>query len=232
MTFVNTTRAGGVATITLNDPGRRNALSADLVAELVAAATSAEADDEVRAIVVTGTPPAFCAGADRSDLRAPTEAGLRAIYEGFLRIARLTKPTIAAVNGPAVGAGFNLALACDLRLAGESARFDARFLRLGIHPGGGHTWMLRRAVGPATAAALVLFGEVLDGPAAARTGLAWRCVPDDALLDTAQELAARLTDVRAELAARTKATLAAMATVDSHDAAVEYELAHQLWSVG
>jgi enoyl-CoA hydratase len=77
----------------------------------------------------------------------------------------------------------------------------------------------------------VLFGEVLDGAAAARTGLAWRCVPDGALLDTAQELAGRLADVPAELAARTKATIAAMATVDSHDAAVEYELEHQLWSV-
>ena len=76
-------------------------------------------------------------------------------------------PTVAAVNGPAVGAGMNLALACDVRIAGASARFDTRFLRIGLHPGGGHAWMLDRAVGPQAAAAMVLFGARLDGARAA-----------------------------------------------------------------
>src|SRR5690606_30490026 len=110
-------------------------------------------------------------------------------YEGFLRVARCPLPTIAAVNGPAVGAGMNLALACDVRLAGQSARFDTRFLQLGVHPGGGHTWMMRNAVGPQAAAAMVLFGEVLDGAEAERCGLAWRCVADDELVDTAFTMA-------------------------------------------
>jgi enoyl-CoA hydratase len=232
MDLVRHELADGVATLTLNDPPRRNALSRELVGELLAALDDVEQNPAVRAIVVTGAAPAFCSGADRSDLRAPSEAGLRGIYEGFLRFTRVRVPTIAAVNGPAVGAGFNLALCCDLRLAAESARFDARFLRLGIHPGGGHTWLLRRAIGPAAAAAVVLFGEVLDGPAAERVGLAWRCVPDASLLNEAQSLAGRLSTVPGPLVARTKETFGAMATVDDHDAAVDLELAAQLWSMG
>ena len=111
------------------------------------------------------------------------------------------------MNGPAVGAGFNLALACDVRIAGTSARFDARFLRIGIHPGGGHTWLLDRAVGPQAAAAMNLFGERLDGERAAGIGLAWECVPDADLLDRATELAARAADAPRELAMRVKASL-------------------------
>ena len=108
---------------------------------------------------------------------------MQSIYEGFLRVLRSSLPTVAAVNGPAVGAGLNLALACDVRLAGMSARFDTRFLRIGLHPGGGHAWMLDRAVGPQAAAAMVLFGEALDGARAAEVGLAWACHPDDELLE-------------------------------------------------
>jgi enoyl-CoA hydratase len=125
----------------------------------------------------------------------------------------------------------NLALACDLRLAGTSARFEDRFLDLGIHPGGGHTWMMRRAVGPQTTSAAVLFGEVLDGPEAERVGLVWRCVDDEALLDTAVGLAARAAAAPAELVRRTKATIAAVAAIDDHGTAVERELVDQLWSM-
>src|SRR5690606_10735426 len=137
-----------------------------------------ESDGTTRAVVLTGSGSAFCAGADLTQLGEAREEGLLRIYEGFLRVARSPLPTVAAVNGPAVGAGMNLALACDLRVAGTSARFDTRFVDLGIHPGGGHTWMLRRLVGPQTAAAMLLFGERLDGPAAEAAGLVWRCVPD------------------------------------------------------
>lgn len=221
----------GVAVITLDDPERRNALSQTLVDELVATLDALEATDEAGAVVITGAPPAFCAGADLSELGASREDGLRRIYKGFLRVAQLTLPTIAAVNGPAVGAGMNLALACDLRLAGQSARFDTRFLQLGIHPGGGHTWMLRRAVGEQSAAAMVLFGEVLDGERAAACGLAWRCVADDALLDEARTLAQRAAAVPRELARRTKETLHEVAGIADHRAAVERELRAQLWSM-
>ena len=221
----------GVAVVTLDDPTRRNALTLPLVAELGEAFDHLESGGQARAVVVTGAPPAFCAGADLSDLGGSREGGLRAIYEGFLRIARSPLPTVAAVNGPAVGAGMNLALCCDVRLAGRSARFDTRFLQLGLHPGGGHTWMLQRAVGPQAAAAMVLFGETLDGEAAASRGLAWRCVDDDALLDEACRLAAQAASAPPELARRAKETLRAVPALDTHDAAVDLELATQVWSL-
>jgi enoyl-CoA hydratase len=221
-----------VATVTLDDPDRRNAFTSAMVDEIVAIVDSLEADDGVGAVVVTGAPPAFCAGADLSHLGRSQHDGLRHIYEGFLRVARCTLPTIAAVNGAAVGAGMNLALACDLRLAARRAKFDTRFLQLGIHPGGGHTWMLQRIAGPQAAAAAVLFGEVLDGEAAERCGLAWRCVDDDALLAEATTVAGRAAAVPRELARRAKATLITMPGVTTHGEAVDVELDAQLWSLG
>ncbi len=222
----------GVAVVTIDDAPRRNALTLPMVDELVAAFDSLEADPAVGAVVITGAPPAFCAGADLSHLGAgPSGAGMRSIYEGFLRVGRSPLPTLAAVNGAAVGAGVNLALCCDLRIAGRQARFDTRFLQLGLHPGGGHTWMLRQLLGPQGAAATVLFGDVLDGEAAARHGLAWECVDDDALLERAVEFAARAAAAPRALLQRTKATLARMATVADHEAAVVVELDAQLWSM-
>jgi enoyl-CoA hydratase len=223
--------ADGVGTLTLNDPDRRNALSAGLVEAIVAAFDRFESGDDVRAVIVTGAPPAFCAGADLGNLGAAAESGLRSIYEGFLRVARSPLPTIAAVNGAAVGAGMNLALCCDVRLAARRARFDTRFLQLGLHPGGGHTWMLQRAVGPQTAAAMVLFGQVLDGEQAARRGLAYDCVDDAELLTSAAAMARVAADVPPELARRAKETLRAVAGVEQHNEAVDIEIAAQLWSV-
>ncbi len=224
----------GVGLVRLDDPGRRNALSLPLVDEIVATVARLEADRSVGALVVTGAPPAFCAGADLSDLgrsRDSREAGLRRIYEGFLAVARTPLPTIAAVNGAAVGAGMNLALACDVRLAGARARFETRFLELGLHPGGGHTWMLRRIVGPQVALAALLFGEVLDGREAERVGLAWRCVDDDHLVEAAMGMARSCAAGPHELAKRIKATVRRQAAVADHDQAVDLELVEQLWSL-
>ena len=220
----------GVAVVTIDDPERRNALNLELVTEIVSAFDELEADEAVGAVVITGAPPAFCAGADLGNLGSAQEEGLRAIYEGFLRVGRSSLPTLAAINGAAVGAGMNLALVCDVRIAARRAKFDTRFLDLGLHPGGGHTWMLQRAVGPQAAAAMVLFGQVLDGEAAERHGLVWRCVDDDALLDEAIALAARAASMPRELAKRAKQTLAAMPTVSTHEAAVDRELEVQVWS--
>ena len=184
----------------------------------------------VGAVVVTGTPPAFCAGANLGNLSQADGSSLGSVYEGFLRVARSPLPTLAAVNGAAVGAGMNLALGCDVRLAARRARFDTRFLQLGLHPGGGHTWMFRRVVGPQAAMAAVVFGEVLDGAEAERVGLVYRCVDDDALLDAAHEMAARAASAPHELARVTKATIQAMADIDDHPAAVARELDPQVWS--
>ena len=249
--LVNVRRHDRVAVVELDDPERRNALSLPLCAELTAAVAALEADESVGALVVTGAAPAFCAGADLSDLGGSRDEGLRSIYEGFLRVARSPLPTVAAVNGPAVGAGMNLALACDLRLAGPRARFDCRFLDLGIHPGGGHTWMLRRLIGPQPAAAMVLFGQVLDAGRAERAGLVWETVADDtssgrtepdppvaadrsepdALIDRAIEIAARAASMPRELSLATKASLCEMAGIADHDTAVEHELVKQLHSM-
>jgi enoyl-CoA hydratase len=231
MTFVQTDIDDGVATVTLDDPERRNALNATMVDEIIATFEVLEADDAVGAVVVTGRPPAFCAGADLSHLGSSRRDGLRHIYEGFLRVGRSPLPTIAAVNGAAIGAGMNLALVCDVRLASFGARFDTRFLQLGIHPGGGHTWMLQRAVGPAAARAMILFGEVLTGPEAEKAGLVWRCIDDAALLTEARAMAARAAGAPHELVRRTKGTLDDTARLDDHEAAVDRELETQLWSM-
>jgi enoyl-CoA hydratase len=233
---------GAVAVITLNDPSHRNMLSGRLVAELIEAMDTVESDSHIGALVVTGAPPAFCAGADLGNLgsdreraSAPgrgREAGLRGIYEGFLRVAESPLPTVAAVNGPAVGAGMNLALACDVRIAGRSARFITRFLDLGLHPGGGHSFMLQRVGGQQLAAAMLLFGERLDGEAAASHGLAWRCVEDDQLLEDAVSFAMRAASTPRALAVRAKDTLSRVSALDEHAAAVDVELAAQMWSMG
>jgi enoyl-CoA hydratase len=222
-----------VRVLTLDDRERRNALSASLVEEIVAAVEAAEADDDTGAIVVTGAAPAFCSGADTSNLRALGDdegsdlGSVRSIYDGFLALRDCTLPTVAAVNGPAVGAGFNLALCCDVRVAGESARFDSRFTTIGIHPGGGHTWMLDRAVGPQAAAAMVLFGERVEGRRAAELGLAWRCVPDAELLDTAMELATRAASAPRDLLRAVKASLVEAPWQPDFASAVAVELERQ-----
>jgi enoyl-CoA hydratase len=222
--------ADGVAVLTLNNPSERNTLTQPMVDEIVAAMDRIEVDPGIGAVVVTGAAPAFCAGANLGNLATATGESLGVIYEGFLRIARSPLPTIAAVNGAAVGAGMNLALGCDVRIAGRSARFDTRFLQIGIHPGGGHTWMLRRAVGPQATMATVVFGEILDGAEAERVGLAWRCVDDDALLEEARRLAVRAASAPRDLLIEVKRTIAAMHDVATHPDAVARELEPQLWS--
>ena len=232
---LHVTRHGRVAVLTLDDPEKRNALTPPLVADILETMDTIDADPEVGAVVVTGAAPAFCSGADVGALKAMADgteepADVRDIYSGFLRILDSPLPTIAAVNGSAVGAGMNLALACDVRIAGASAMFDARFLRIGIHPGGGHTWLLDRAVGPQAAAAMNLFGERVDGARAAEIGLAWKCVADDELVEHSIEMATRAAEVPRELSIRTKATLRHTAALADHDPAMRFELEHQIWS--
>lgn len=231
MTIVLTDIRDGVATLTLNNPDERNTMTAPMVAAIVDAMDAFESDDSVGAVVVTGAGSAFCAGANLGNLKVATRESLGNIYEGFLRIARSPLPTLAAVNGPAVGAGMNLALGCDVRIVAERARFDTRFLQIGLHPGGGHTWMQRRIVGPQAAMAAVVFGQVLDGREAERVGLAYRCVPDAELADTAHDFARGAASAPRELAILTKATVRDMADIDEHPAAVDRELEPQLWTV-
>jgi enoyl-CoA hydratase len=223
-----------VALITVNDPDRRNAVTGDISAGLRAAVARADADEGVHAVVVTGAGSAFCAGADLSALGSAEQDGLKQLYDGFLAVADCTLPTVAAVNGPAVGAGLNLALACDVRIAGPNALFDARFQKLGIHPGGGMTWMLQRAAGPEVARAALLFGIRFDAETAVRHGVALSLADDP--VAAALELAAGPASAPREVVVATKATMrrtVSPGAVDSeqHAYAVGAEVGPQAQSI-
>src|ERR1700756_6067545 len=195
----------GVALITVNDPDRRNAVTDEISTGLRFAVKDAQADPLVHAVVVTGAGKAFCAGADLSALGSAAEDGLGRLYDGFLAVADCVLPPIAAGNGPAVGAGLNLALACDVRIAGPRALFDARFQKLGIHPGGGMTWMLQRAAGPEVARAGLFFGMRFDAEAAVRHRIALTMADDP--VAAAFQLAAGPAAAPRDVVLATKATM-------------------------
>lgn len=221
-----------VVIITLNDPDRRNTVTSAMNDAMIEAVAAAEADDDVGALVITGAGSAFCSGALLDDLLgAQSEAELSTIYRGFLAVAHSSLPTIAAVNGPAVGAGMNLALAADMILAGESARFDSRFHQIAIHSGGGHTWRLANITDLQTAKAMVLFGERLNGTQAAEAGIAWKCVPDDQLIDVAVEYATKAAAAPKGLVAKTKATFNTLNAVQGSQEAVDLETVPQFWAM-
>ena len=226
---VHSDTVDGVAVLTLSHPARRNALNLQLSRLLADAVAAAVADEGVGAVVVTGEDPAFCAGGDLAELASADPATLHAVYGGFLAVAACPLPTIAAVNGAAVGAGLNLALAAHVRLAGPHARFDTRFLPLGLHPGGGYTWMAHRALGAQAAAAMTLFGEVVDAAEAERIGLVHRAVDD--VRAAAVEMGARAAAHPRDLTITTKRTMRLTSTLPSHADAVEIEVRAQAQSV-
>jgi 2-(1,2-epoxy-1,2-dihydrophenyl)acetyl-CoA isomerase len=183
----------GYRQITLNRPDRLNALNAEMHGALMAALSEAEADAECRAILVTGAGRAFCAGQDLADVAVKDDGppDLKEVlerYNGLVRQLRgLPMPVVCAVNGVAAGAGANLALACDIVLAGKSASFIQAFSRIGLIPDCGGTWFLPRLVGAARARALAILAEPLTAERAAEWGLIWQAV-----METAHKLAARL----------------------------------------
>ncbi len=220
----------GVAVVRLDDRRRRNAISYEMSRQLAAAITALDGDGEVGAVVVTATPPVFSSGGSLEDLESPP-GPLSEVYAGFEAIAGCPLPTIAAVAGPAIGAGVNVALACDVILASPRAVFDCRFLDIGIHPGGGHLWHLRHRVGRQGAAALVLLGDTLSGEEAERHGLVWRCVAEDDLLPLALRLARRAARRPGPVVRRTKLTLDRTAGVSTAEEAVSLERVAQEWSM-
>ncbi len=193
--------AGGVAWITLNRPEALNALAGDMRERLIAALDRVAADPGARALVITGAGRGFCAG---GDIRAMAEMRERsATFEELLplmvagraivtRLAALPMPVLAAVNGPAAGAGLNLALGCDIRWASERATFGATFVRIGLHPDWGGTYTLPRLVGPAHAMELCWTGDVIDAAEALRIGLVNRVIAHDAFEPEVRAFAARL----------------------------------------
>lgn len=219
----------GVAVLTLNAPERRNAMTAELTAAWSEAMTALRGDRSLRAVIVTGAGSAFCAGGDVGWIGAEpaaTVADLRArmlpFYRSWLAIRELEVPTIAAVNGPAVGAGACLALACDLRYAGSTARFSMPFTRLGMHAGMGASWLLPEVVGLPRARELLFTGRVVDGAEAAVIGLVNAVFPAESLLAEVHRVAGTIA-VAAPVATRlTKAALGG-AGLASYDAALQWE---------
>lgn len=231
--LVRVERHGSAAVLTLNQAARRNVLSAALVDAVGAAYDALEADATVNAVVLTGAGPAFCAGAELGVLRAAADGSfdlVRKVYDGFLRVLHSPLPTIAAVNGPAVGAGFNLTLACDIRLAGRKAVFDTRFAKLRLHPGGGHAWLLARAVGQQNAMIATAFGQVWDAEQAKAVGLVAAVHDDDALVGAAIALARGMDGQESIFTRRLVGTIRAAATTATHAEALAHETEMQAWS--
>lgn len=233
MTLLRVEAHGGVRLLTLNDPKRRNLLSGELCRQISGAVAEANADPEAKAIVITGAPPAFCAGANLEDLEAAADGdteAVHAVYRSFVDVANSPLPTIAAVNGVAVGAGLNLALACDVRLASRGAMFDCRFLKIGLHPGGGHSWMLQRAVGWSQAAQMLLLDRALRADEALQVGLVQQVADEDDLRDHALALGQRTETLPRDLITRTKETMR-LAAASDHASAFARETDEQLDSL-
>ncbi len=202
--LVTLEREGHVATLTLNDPERRNVMTRDM-GEVFRERIAALRDDrDVRVVIVTGAGKAFAAGGDFSMLEKLAARGaaggeanriaveMRSFYSLYLSVRDLEVPSIAAINGPAIGAGLCLALGCDIRIVSSSARLALNFASLGLHPGMGGTWTLPRLVGSAMAAELLYSGRVIPPDEAVRIGLVNRAVAPEDVLPDAQQLASRI----------------------------------------
>ncbi|NPD05647.1 enoyl-CoA hydratase/isomerase family protein [Nocardioides sp. zg-1308] len=219
----------GVALLTLDNPGMRNAMSDEMTSSWVAAIDHLAADTSLRALVVTGEGGAFCSGGNTSWIASEPEASVDRLrsrmlpfYRAWLSVRRLEVPTIAAVNGPAIGAGLCLALACDIRYAAAGARLGVPFNTLGMHAGMAGTWLLPEVVGPAHARDLLLTGRVVDADEALRLGMVSRVIDRDGFLEEVLETAAGIA-ATAPIAARlTKIALADGGHAD-FEAALQWE---------
>jgi enoyl-CoA hydratase len=219
-------RPDGVALLTLNRPAKRNAMSDDLTAAWAAAIAELADDREVRAVVVTGAGRAFCAGGDLSWLAAgpgarveELRAKMLAFYRTWLSIRQLEVPTIAAINGAAVGAGLAVALACDLRYAVPTARMSVPFTGLGIHAGMATTWLLPEVTGVAVARELLFTGRVFSGDEAVDLGVVNRTFPAESFLDDVLAVAGQIA-AQAPVATR----LTKVALVDGGPVSIEEAL--------
>ncbi len=224
-------KENGVLTITLNRPDKLNAANDAMLSELQDAFKQAGRDQEVRAVILTGAGRGFCAGQDLGNVKERLEAGGRMDYGAhlrhtynplILRIRQLPKPVIAAVNGVAAGAGMSLVMACDLRLAAESASFLQAFVRVGLVPDSGSTWMLPRLIGMARAAEMMLTGRRISAQEAYEWGLINKVVPDDALMEEARKLAGEFANAPTKVIGYIKRALDYAAT-SSLEEALEYE---------
>ncbi len=191
---------GAVATLTLNRPDRLNALNNDLITSLNEALSRFASDSSIHVVILTGAGRAFCAGGDLGAIGKGRERGdatelapiLRSGMQAVLKIRTMPQPVIAAVNGPAAGAGMNLALAADIRIAAEDSVFGQNFAKVGLFPDYGGTYFLPQLVGPSIAAELFYLGEMIDAKTAHRLGIVNHVVPADKLEAEARALAHKI----------------------------------------
>ncbi len=205
-------RRGGVMVLTLNRPDRLNAFTAPMAGALNEAFAAAEGDTAVRAVLLYGAGRGFCAGQDLGEVAPGQDLGdtLERRFNPLIRAIRASPlPVVCAVHGVAAGAGANLALACDVVLAAQSARFIQSFIRIGLVPDAGGTYLLPRLAGDARARGMALLGEPVGAAQAEAWGLIWRCVADDELLPEAGRIAAHLATQPAQAIALIKRALGA-----------------------
>ena len=208
MSDIAVARDGGVTTISLARPQRRNALTWEMYEALEAALAQAEADEAVRVVLVRGTPEAFTAGNDLEDfLRRPPAGDDTPVFRFLRRVAFMRKPLVAAVNGPAIGLGTTILLHCDLVYAGEGARFQLPFVRLGLVPEFASTYLLPLAAGALQARRLLMIGEPFGARIALDAGLVTEVVPDAEVPARAAAAAAQLASLPAESVQATKRLL-------------------------
>ncbi|MBU1439002.1 MAG: enoyl-CoA hydratase/isomerase family protein [Gammaproteobacteria bacterium] len=225
---------GHLAVLTLNSAEKRNLLtphSAMAIAETVQQLTE---DPNIKALAVTGRDDSFCSGADLASLQQAALGDgeeLQQIYSAFTSVAHSPLLTIALLNGPALGAGMNLAMACDIRLASDQAWFESRFFQLAIHPGGGHTWLLPQLVGWQQAATMIFCGERLSAQQALAAGFVKELWPEEQLLTRAKQLTAGLASIPTELVRQTKHSMLALRSCYRQDDAVAYEFRQQFQSL-
>ena len=208
-------REGGVMHLTLNRPDRLNALTGPLHAALTEALADAGRDASVRAVLLSGAGRGFCAGQDLTEVTAGQDLGatLETRFNPLIRAVRdLPKPVVCVVQGVAAGAGANLALACDLVVAGSGARFVQAFVRIGLLPDAGGTWFLPRLAGDARARGMAMLGEPVGAAQAEAWGLIWRVVPDDALAAEGARIAQQLAGLPTQAIRLMKQAFAASAT--------------------
>lgn len=219
MSVVRYEVADGVATITLDRPDALNALTVELKVELLEAVRRASADDDVRAVLLTGAGRAFCVGQDLKEHVDALDAGDRDLttvtdhYNPLIEaITELPKPVVAAVNGPAAGAGASLAFACDIRIAADNASFLMAFAKVGLGPDSGASWTLPRLIGRGAAATLLMLAEPLPAAQALDAGMLTAVVPAGELIAAATEVAKKLAAGPTAAFAAIKETLAFSAT--------------------
>ena len=227
-----------IAEVVLLRPAARNAMTDAMGAEICRAVDELNADATVRVVLVRGEGEAFSAGGDFSMLaararlpEAENRAAMRKFYADFLSVRALRVPTLAVIAGPAIGAGLCFALACDLRVAAAGVKLAASFVRLGLHPGMGATYLLPRLIGPAAAADLLLTGRAIDSDEALRLGLVNQVHSRDALDVAARALAAQIAAAGPLAVAQTKATLTT-ASDRELDSALDREAAAQAIDFG